>query len=147
MSQQQYGLTPPISTASPTEKEVELNSQLISELKRQGSFESAQETALRGAVLNKLQDLATEFVFRVGISKNMPEQVARESGGKIFTYGSFRLGVFGPGKAALLCIDGLTLTVRASQAPILTRSWSRPDTSSVRTFLRCLSRCYGLERR
>lgn len=97
MSQQQYGLTPPISTAGPTDGEVLLNNELIAELKRQGSFESSQETALRGVVLKKLQDMATEFVFRVGISKNMPEQVARESGGKIFTYGSFRLGVFGPG--------------------------------------------------
>ncbi|BFZ54904.1 polynucleotide adenylyltransferase [Savitreella phatthalungensis] len=109
--QQQFGLTPPISLAAATEPEVQLNRELIEELKRQGSFESQEETNLRAKVLQELQKMASEFVYRVGIAKNMPEQVAREAGGKIFTYGSFRLGVYGPGSD----IDSLVVAPRHVQ--------------------------------
>jgi len=32
----------------------------------------------------------------------MPEAIINEGGGKIFTYGSYRLGVFGPGRDTLV---------------------------------------------
>ena len=48
-------------------------------------------------VLGELQQLAVQFVYNVSISKNMTENMAREAGGKIFTFGSYRLGVYGPG--------------------------------------------------
>jgi poly(A) polymerase len=50
-------------------------------------------------VLAELQQLTVEFVYTVSISKNMTESMAREAGGKIFTFGSYRLGVYGPGPA------------------------------------------------
>lgn len=34
---------------------------------------------------------------KVSRAQNLPENVVKSAGGKIFTYGSFRLGVFGPG--------------------------------------------------
>ena len=43
----QWGLTTAISTALPTEKELELNGQLIDELKRQNNFESQEATDRR----------------------------------------------------------------------------------------------------
>lgn len=94
---QQYGTTPPISIAGPTDAETAINNEMIQELKRQGNFEAAAETALRAKVLNELQKMTLQFVTAVGLKKNMPEQTAKESGGKIFTYGSYRLGVYGPG--------------------------------------------------
>ena len=48
-------------------------------------------------VLQILQDLAQEFVYKVSKSKNMSDGMARDAGGKIFTFGSYRLGVHGPG--------------------------------------------------
>lgn len=94
---QQYGTTPPISVAGPTDAEIAINNEMIQELKRQGNFETAAESDLRVKVLNELQKMTTQFVTAVGLKKNMPEQTAKESGGKIFTYGSYRLGVYGPG--------------------------------------------------
>ncbi|CCH41700.1 poly(A) polymerase [Wickerhamomyces ciferrii] len=92
-----YGVTPPISLAGPTPAENVLNDQLIQELKKQGNFESESETKKRIEVLQLLQNLATNFVYKVSKNKNMSEGMAKDAGGKIFTYGSYRLGVYGPG--------------------------------------------------
>jgi hypothetical protein len=46
-SDRMYGLTPPITTALPTEEEKKYNETLIQELHSQGSFESAAETQKR----------------------------------------------------------------------------------------------------
>lgn len=46
-SERTYGLTPPISTSFPTESEKQSNEELIKELHRQGTFESAAETQKR----------------------------------------------------------------------------------------------------
>lgn len=97
MNLQSYGVTPPISLANPTPKENELNDSLIRALKAKGSFESEAATKKRVEVLNILQKLTEEFVYTVSIKKNMSEGMARDAGGKIFTYGSYRLGVYGPG--------------------------------------------------
>jgi len=92
-----YGVTDAISLAGPTPSENVLNDQLIQELKKQGSFESEIETKKRVEVLSLLQNLAQEFVYKVSKNKNMSEGMAKDAGGKIFTYGSYRLGVYGPG--------------------------------------------------
>ncbi|EEB07623.1 poly(A) polymerase Pla1 [Schizosaccharomyces japonicus yFS275] len=97
MASKQWGITPPISTAPPTEKENALNTALVNELKAQNLFESAQDSEKRVRVLQELQAITTEFVRKVSLSKHMSEKMASESGGKIFTYGSYRLGVYGPG--------------------------------------------------
>ena len=52
---------------------------------------------LRDVVLASLQKIAEEFVRVVGRSQGLTDQVARAGGGKVFTYGSYRLGVYGPG--------------------------------------------------
>ena len=44
-------------------------------------------------ILSKLKSLVKEWIREVGISRNMPESVANSVGGKIYTFGSYRLGV------------------------------------------------------
>jgi poly(A) polymerase len=51
----------------------------------------------RTAVLQTLQGITEEFVKLVTRAQGKPENIVNSAGGKIFTYGSFRLGVFGPG--------------------------------------------------
>lgn len=97
MSNASYGVTPPISLANPTSQELVLNDSLIAELKSRGSFETEAETRKRIDVLNILQKLTEEFVYSVSKNKNMSEGMAKDAGGKIFTFGSYRLGVHGPG--------------------------------------------------
>lgn len=97
MSSPSYGVTPPISSANPTPQELKLNDTLIAELKARGSFETEADTRKRIDVLNILQKLTEEFVYSVSKNKNMSEGMAKDAGGKIFTFGSYRLGVHGPG--------------------------------------------------
>jgi len=37
------------------------------------------------------------------MGKGLPPAIINEAGGKIFTFGSYRLGVFGPGQFHNLC--------------------------------------------
>lgn len=97
MAQRTFGVTPPISNANPTPGEILTNNELIRVLKARGSFESEQATKKRVEVLNTLQKLAEEFVYLTSKKKNMTDGMAKDAGGKIFTFGSYRLGVYGPG--------------------------------------------------
>lgn len=97
MANHNYGVTPPISLANPTPRENTLNDLMIKELKSRGSFESEVATKKRVQVLTILQKLTEEFVYRVSLKRNMSDGMARDAGGKIFTFGSYRLGVYGPG--------------------------------------------------
>ncbi|EMG46355.1 PAPALPHA Poly(A) polymerase PAPalpha [Candida maltosa Xu316] len=97
MNSKTYGVTEPISTANPTSKENTLNDSLINELRLRGSFESEMATRKRVEVLTLFQKLVQEFVYTVSKSKNMSDEMATDAGGKIFTFGSYRLGVYGPG--------------------------------------------------
>ena len=70
---------------------------LIEELRNQNTFESDQESKTREKVLALVQSLVKEFVKRVSMRTGMSAQLADQAGGKIFTFGSYRLGVHGPG--------------------------------------------------
>lgn len=94
--QKVYGITGPVSVAGPTAPENKLNDELIQELKKENSFESETETAKRVEILKILQELAQKFVYQVSKKKNMSDGMARDAGGKIFTFGSYKLGVHGP---------------------------------------------------
>ncbi|RHZ75400.1 hypothetical protein Glove_214g12 [Diversispora epigaea] len=92
------GVTPPIVTAHPTQREIEVTDLLLQELTVQGTFESDDESKRREVVLGKLDGLVKDFVYQISREKeNLPEPDAREAGGKIFTFGSYRLGVHGAG--------------------------------------------------
>ncbi|KAL3436615.1 Poly(A) polymerase central domain-containing protein [Aspergillus tetrazonus] len=93
----QWGVTPPISTTLPTAQELSANDDLIAELKLQNNFESPAETERRKQVLQLLQRVTIEFVKVVSRKKGLSQAAVEAAGGKIFTYGSYRLGVYGPG--------------------------------------------------
>ncbi|KAG8758891.1 polynucleotide adenylyltransferase [Serendipita sp. 396] len=92
---EQYGVTPPISRDGPSAQEIALAADLMNELK--GTFESADEGRLREAVLGRVTKHVKEFIYQACIRRNLSEQAARNAGGKIYTFGSYRLGVHGPG--------------------------------------------------
>ncbi|KAF6015389.1 hypothetical protein HII12_000932 [Brettanomyces bruxellensis] len=93
----QYGVTPPVSIASPSAEEVKMNDAMIEELRNQNSFETEDGVQKRRKVLATLQTIVQEFVYTVSRKKNMSEGMSKDAGGKLFTFGSYRLGVYGPG--------------------------------------------------
>ncbi|WEW54776.1 polynucleotide adenylyltransferase [Emydomyces testavorans] len=93
----QWGVTPPISTVLPTPAELAENDNLIAELKQQNNFEAPSETERRKQALHLIQRVTVEFVKIVGRKKGLSQAAIDVAGGKIFTFGSYRLGVYGPG--------------------------------------------------
>ncbi|KAF2158688.1 hypothetical protein M409DRAFT_30851 [Zasmidium cellare ATCC 36951] len=91
------GVSAPLSTDPPTDLDIKLSEALMAELKTQNNFESPEATGKRNDVLKKLNRLLSHLVQMVGKKKGLPAEILKEAGGKVFTYGSFRLGVHGPG--------------------------------------------------
>ncbi|KAM6355905.1 poly(A) polymerase gamma [Podargus strigoides] len=58
-----------------------------------GVFEDEEELYHRLMVLGQLNNLVKEWISELGESKNLPPSTVANVGGKIFTFGSFRLGV------------------------------------------------------
>ncbi|CAG2100763.1 unnamed protein product [Medioppia subpectinata] len=86
------GTTAPISTCGPNGSDLWASRQLESCLRSYGLFESAAETERRKNVLSRLNQIVQKWVREVS-AKKMPKQSAQLMAGKIFTFGSYRLGV------------------------------------------------------
>ncbi|KAF9205391.1 polynucleotide adenylyltransferase [Podila verticillata] len=83
------GVTMPISVSLPTKEDLASTEHLLQTLKDEGLFENEEESRRREIVLGKLDKMVKEFVFVVLTKRrNQPEAVAREAGGKIFTFGA-----------------------------------------------------------
>ncbi|KAM9257676.1 poly(A) polymerase gamma [Cariama cristata] len=62
-------------------------------MKAFGVFEDDEEMNHRLVVLGKLNNLVKEWISELGESKNLPPSAVANVGGKICTFGSYRLGV------------------------------------------------------
>ncbi|XP_013786442.1 poly(A) polymerase type 3-like isoform X2 [Limulus polyphemus] len=87
------GVTSPINTASPKPIEIQRTKELEESLKQYGLFETDDELTHRMEVLGKINQLVKDWIKEVSLRKNLPLNVAESIGGKIFTFGSYRLGV------------------------------------------------------
>lgn len=101
-AQKTLGMTSAISTALPKPEDIERTKELEKALEPFNVFENEQELNHRMEILAKLNTLVKQWVMDVSIKKNMPEQMADKLGGKIYTFGSYRLGVHHKGKTWIL---------------------------------------------
>merc|ERR1719369_71629 len=90
-------MTAPINTEEPKPADIELTLALEAALRAHGCFESEEELNHRMHVLSMLNELVKRWIRETSISKNMPESLAETVGGKIYTFGSYRLGVHNKG--------------------------------------------------
>jgi len=91
----------PLSTTLPTDHDLKLQEALIAELREQNNFASPDDIEIRKQALTRLQKIVTEFVRLVGKKKGLSQSAIDNAGGKIFTFGSYKLGVFGPGEHSI----------------------------------------------
>lgn len=89
----QLGMTSAISLAVPKVEDIQRTTDLERSLEPFKVIETEQELNHRMEILAKLNTLVKQWVKDVSVSKNMPEQMAEKLGGKIYTFGSYRLGV------------------------------------------------------
>ncbi|KAJ7975172.1 Nuclear poly(A) polymerase [Quillaja saponaria] len=95
--QQRLGITEPISLGGPTEYDVIKTRELEKYLQDAGLYESQEEAVGREEVLGRLDQIVKIWVKTISRAKGLNEQLVLEANAKIFTFGSYRLGVHGPG--------------------------------------------------
>ncbi|XP_039060589.1 nuclear poly(A) polymerase 1-like isoform X1 [Hibiscus syriacus] len=96
-SGQRLGITEPISLGGPTDYDVIKTRELEKYLQDVGLYESPEESCRREEVLGKLDRIVKKWVKAIVRAKGLNEQLVQEANAKIFTFGSYRLGVHGPG--------------------------------------------------
>ncbi|XP_063990863.1 poly(A) polymerase type 3 isoform X2 [Diachasmimorpha longicaudata] len=87
------GMTSAISVAEPKPSDITRTNELREVLKPYNVFESEEELNHRMEILSKLNALVKQWIKDTSIARNMPPNVAENVGGKIYTFGSYRLGV------------------------------------------------------
>lgn len=88
------GLTSPISLAEPDPEDYIQTVALQKTLEPHNVFEAENELNHRMEILAKLNGLVKEWIKTVAITKkNMQPALAEKLGGKVYTFGSYRLGV------------------------------------------------------
>ncbi|KAI3735811.1 hypothetical protein L6452_15328 [Arctium lappa] len=94
---QRLGITEPISLGGPSEYDVIKTKELEKFLADAGLYERHEEAISREEVLGRLDQIVKAWVKKVSRERNINEQLVQEANAKIFTFGSYRLGVHGPG--------------------------------------------------
>ena len=108
-----YGITSPLSLEGPSEKDEILTSDLqgmshtvwrhhlsllwligydSEAIEPYGAFDTHDGLSHRIQVLTKLNELVKQFVKKVAAEKQIPTHLHDGLGGKIYTFGSYRLG-------------------------------------------------------
>ncbi|XP_075719112.1 poly(A) polymerase gamma [Rhinoderma darwinii] len=92
-SQKNYGITSPISWAGPKDIDHLYTQKLTDAMRPFGVFEDDAELRHRMFVLGKLNNFVKEWIIEIGECKSLPSTTISAAGGKVFTFGSYRLGV------------------------------------------------------
>ncbi|XP_075479676.1 nuclear poly(A) polymerase 4-like isoform X3 [Primulina tabacum] len=93
----QWGVTRPLSHAGPIEADSQRNRGLEKFLVDSGLFESAEEASKREIVLGRLKQTVKDWVKELTRLRGYTDQMVEDANALIFTFGSYRLGVHGPG--------------------------------------------------
>ncbi|XP_047334654.1 nuclear poly(A) polymerase 1-like [Impatiens glandulifera] len=93
----QLGVSQPISLRGPTDFDIAKTRELEKYLVDVGLYESVEEAVSREQVLGRLDQIVKIWVKSVSRAKGLNEQQVQEANAKIFTFGSYRLGVHSSG--------------------------------------------------
>uniref|UniRef100_A0A8R1TWJ0 polynucleotide adenylyltransferase n=1 Tax=Onchocerca volvulus TaxID=6282 RepID=A0A8R1TWJ0_ONCVO len=87
------GVSQPISISGPDELDIVMSAKLNEYLQANGYFETDEEMNLRLKVLSKINAYVKKWVCIVSKRRQMPDCEIQSVGGKLFTFGSYRLNV------------------------------------------------------
>lgn len=105
-----FGVTDPISLGMPTEAELALDEQLHEEMNSDAPLETEEKMRFRAEVLIELKRICQQWVQEECISQG-DEDLAQRANAKIFTFGSYRLGLISPGSDIdVLCVAPKNIT-------------------------------------
>uniref|UniRef100_A0A7N0T5C0 Poly(A) polymerase nucleotidyltransferase domain-containing protein n=1 Tax=Kalanchoe fedtschenkoi TaxID=63787 RepID=A0A7N0T5C0_KALFE len=90
-------LTKALSLAGPTEADRLRNSELDKLLISSGLYESEEETLKRENVLSCISQIVKDWVKQLTRQRGYTDQMVEDANAVIYTFGSYRLGVHGPG--------------------------------------------------
>ncbi|XP_031119750.1 nuclear poly(A) polymerase 4-like [Ipomoea triloba] len=93
----QYGVIKPLSLSGPTDADIRRTKELEKFLEDSGLYESAEETAKREHVLSRLKQILKDWVKGLTRLRGYSDQVVEDANAVLYTFGSYRLGVHGPG--------------------------------------------------
>ncbi|GAV61251.1 NTP_transf_2 domain-containing protein/PAP_RNA-bind domain-containing protein/PAP_central domain-containing protein [Cephalotus follicularis] len=93
----QYGKTEPISTAGPSGADIQRSRELEKFLVDAGLYESEDEAARREVVLGRIGQIVKDWVKQLTRLRGYTDRMVEDANALIFTFGSYRLGVHGPG--------------------------------------------------
>ncbi|MCL7029955.1 hypothetical protein MKW94_017795 [Papaver nudicaule] len=91
------GVTKPISTAGPTESDLQRSLELEKFLVDSGLYESKEEAVQREEILSQINQVVKAWVKQLTRQKGYTDQMVEDANAVLFTFGSYRLGVHGPG--------------------------------------------------
>lgn len=126
------GVTKPISLALPSAADIAHTEQLLQVLRRDAPLESEEGMRSRSCVLMELQRLVLQWITEAGIQQGMDADSARLAGAKIFTFGSFRLGLVGPGSDIdALCVAPCHISRESFFQLLVPKLQDHPDISEL----------------
>ncbi|CAL0326028.1 unnamed protein product [Lupinus luteus] len=96
-SLKKYGVTKPISTSGPMGADLQKTKELEKFLVDSGLYETNEEAAKREEVLQRLGQVVKSWVKQITCLRRYTDQMVEDANAVIMTFGSYRLGVHGPG--------------------------------------------------
>ncbi|KAI7734336.1 hypothetical protein M8C21_017041, partial [Ambrosia artemisiifolia] len=93
----QHGVTKPLSLAGPSDADLLRTNKLNKFLVDAGLYESKEETAKREEVLGRIKQIVVDWVKQLTRLRGYTDQMVEDANAVVYTFGSYRLGVHGPG--------------------------------------------------
>ncbi|VDN54789.1 unnamed protein product [Dracunculus medinensis] len=99
------GITQPVSIAFPTTKDAERTKQLKERLISYNYYDTQEDVNARLEVLCSINSIVQKWIREISERKQMPSSEIETVGGKLYTFGSYRLGAHTRGADIdLLCV-------------------------------------------
>ncbi|KAK1375980.1 Polynucleotide adenylyltransferase [Heracleum sosnowskyi] len=97
LAQLPAGVTKPLSLTGPTQSDFTRNNNLQKLLEDAGLYETPEEASKRQHVLTRIREIVIDWVKQLTRLRGYTDQMVEDANAVIFTFGSYRLGVHGPG--------------------------------------------------